>query len=287
MNEMQNEMQREMSQSELTQLEVCEATISAGLQTFYEVGNALLAVRDARLYRRDFASFEEYCRKRWGMGASRARQLIGAAGVAANLQGVTNVTPANEAQARVLARLVGDAQRAAWQLALWTAPGGSSMTAAHVEIAALSIETLQSWGVALDKITQERALLIDPEFSSILRPHDDIEYRAIEESIRGEFGCLQRLVVWGHTLIDGHLRYRLCLIHDVPFEIFKITFSTRDKAIDFIINQTKWCKHYTPAEASKILHSLPPSIGPKTQAYLEAILSEAEAAQEAGGEMVN
>ena len=117
-----NEMQREMSQSELTQLEVCEATISAGLQTFYEVGNALLAVRDARLYRRDFASFEEYCRKRWGMVASRARQLIGAAGVAANLEGVTTVTLSNEAQARALASLAADVQQVVWAFAVSTAP---------------------------------------------------------------------------------------------------------------------------------------------------------------------
>lgn len=84
-------------------LESCEAVIERGLATFVEVGNALLTIRDRRLYRQSHDTFEDYCRERWGFVASRARQLIGAA------ESVTAVTvgggpaPKNEAQARELA----------------------------------------------------------------------------------------------------------------------------------------------------------------------------------------
>lgn len=85
-------------------LERCEATIARGLDTFVEVGEALMEVRERRLYR-SFGTFEDYCRERWRMSASRARQMIGAA------QTVTNVTlsglpqPASEAVARELRSL--------------------------------------------------------------------------------------------------------------------------------------------------------------------------------------
>lgn len=68
------------------------------------------------------------------MVASRARQLIAAAEVAGNLEGVTNVTllPVTESQARPLARLEPDEQRVVWQQAVDTAPAGK-VTAAHVQ----------------------------------------------------------------------------------------------------------------------------------------------------------
>lgn len=111
-----------------------ETVIERGLQTFVEVGNALMEIRDGRLYRAEHDTFEDYCRDRWGMVASRARQLIGAAQVVSNLS-VTNVTPvlpANEAQARPLTGLPPEYQIEVWEAAVDTAPNGKP-TAAHVQ----------------------------------------------------------------------------------------------------------------------------------------------------------
>ena len=111
-----------------------EATIERGMQTFVEVGLALMEIRDARLYRAEFGTFEEYCRERWGMASSRARQLIAAADTVRNLETVTMVTvfPATERQARPLAALPPAQQREAWERVLETAPDGK-ITAAHVQ----------------------------------------------------------------------------------------------------------------------------------------------------------
>jgi hypothetical protein len=160
------ELSKELSAMERTQLDTYESTIKAGLQTFYEVGNALLAIRDGRLYRRDFATFEDYCRGRWGMGASRARQLIGAAGVVANLEGVTNVTLSNESQARALASLAPESQQLVWQFAVEAAPVVDDepvITAAHIRKAADTVERLTQHGWN-GEIEPGRALLIDEEF---------------------------------------------------------------------------------------------------------------------------
>jgi hypothetical protein len=50
-----------------------------------KAGQALAKMRESRLYREDYNTFEEFCRKRWKMGRHLANKLIAAAEVAQNL----------------------------------------------------------------------------------------------------------------------------------------------------------------------------------------------------------
>lgn len=86
-----------------------EATVERGLASFLDVGRALLAIRDDRLYRVAFTTFEDYCQQRWGIDRTYAFRLTQAAQVADVLP-VGN-TPANEAQARELAPLLDQPER--------------------------------------------------------------------------------------------------------------------------------------------------------------------------------
>lgn len=86
-----------------------EGVIERGLATFVEVGQALLEIRDSRLYRETHRTFEAYCRERWAMSKSHANRQIDAA-VVARLLTPTGVIPANEAQARELAPLLRDGE---------------------------------------------------------------------------------------------------------------------------------------------------------------------------------
>jgi hypothetical protein len=79
-----------------------EQVIERGLKTFVEVGQALLAIRDGRLYRAQFTTFDDYVLRRWGIARTRAYQLMDAATVS------TTVDVENEAQARALAPLKAD-----------------------------------------------------------------------------------------------------------------------------------------------------------------------------------
>ncbi len=65
-----------------------EAVIERGLTTFVEVGQALLEIRDSRLYRETHATFEAYVKERWGWGRTNADNYIQAARVAVNVQPV-------------------------------------------------------------------------------------------------------------------------------------------------------------------------------------------------------
>jgi hypothetical protein len=124
----------ELSADEQIELEECEAIIERGLQTFYEVGAALLRVRELRLYRIEHSSFEAYCAERWGISRPRAYQFIEAAEVRSNLSTIVDTLPMTESQARPLARLEPDQQREVWQQALQRAHElGQRLTAALVE----------------------------------------------------------------------------------------------------------------------------------------------------------
>lgn len=141
-----------LSAAEATALADCEAVITRGKRTFVEVGNALAAVRESRLYRATHATFEDYCSERWDFSRYYANRLTQAAtvmellpiGNSGNLE-----LPATESQARPLSRQLPAADatedvraaahqeiREAWTEAVATAPvdrsGKPKITASHV-----------------------------------------------------------------------------------------------------------------------------------------------------------
>ncbi len=108
-------------------LETLEGVISRNLQSFYEVGRALMEIRDRELYKvkngGGYETFEAYCKGAWDMSRPRAYQLIESVEIKNNLSTVVdNTIP--ERQLRPLARLEPSQQREAWQKAVDTAPEG-------------------------------------------------------------------------------------------------------------------------------------------------------------------
>jgi hypothetical protein len=64
----------------------CEAVIARGLDTFIEVGQALVTIKANKLYRdAGYGTFEDYCLKRWGIGHSHRQRLMVAAVTAEQL----------------------------------------------------------------------------------------------------------------------------------------------------------------------------------------------------------
>jgi hypothetical protein len=102
-------------QAELTRL---EAVIAKGLETFFEVGSALLDIRDKRLYRQSHSTFGDYCRARWSMSRSRANQLIDSVDVINDLRMSTIVDieslPKTENVVRPLVNLTTEDRQAVW-----------------------------------------------------------------------------------------------------------------------------------------------------------------------------
>ena len=88
--------------AEAVRLRECEAVIERGRETFVKVGLALSEIRDRRLYRTEYDTFEGYCRVRWRFSRVQAHRLIEAANVVKMLPVGNTVT--SERQARELAR---------------------------------------------------------------------------------------------------------------------------------------------------------------------------------------
>lgn len=103
-----------LSAAEADLLASAEKVIDRGLTTFIEVGDALATVRDNRLYRTTFPTFEAYCQQRWGFSDSRARQLIGAAQTVTNVTALGLPAPATESQARALNAVPADERADVW-----------------------------------------------------------------------------------------------------------------------------------------------------------------------------
>lgn len=124
----------ELTLSEKTKLAELEAIIKDGLMTFIDVGACLWEIRNSRLYRAEYGTFEQYCREKWQMTRAYAGSLIKAHEIVTNIENVNHglQTPATERQVRPLAKLAPEDQKTAWQKAVETAPEGK-VTAKHVE----------------------------------------------------------------------------------------------------------------------------------------------------------
>ncbi len=120
--------------TEKQRLEECETIIEKGLQTFIEVGQVLLEIKDRRLYREEYGTFEAYCGTRWGLSRPRAYQLIQATNVVNNLSAASEVLPTTESQARPLSKLSAEDQLETWnEVVQESQETGKSITAKSIE----------------------------------------------------------------------------------------------------------------------------------------------------------
>ena len=96
------------------ELERCEVVIKQGLNTFIEVGEALFLIRDKRLYRREFKTFEHYCQQKWALSKPYVNRIIAASQTFTNLAPIGVILPNTESQVRPLVGLEKDVQIAVW-----------------------------------------------------------------------------------------------------------------------------------------------------------------------------
>ena len=90
--------QGDLSQAETDRLQQLETVIHRGKQAFIEVGVALMEVRESRLYRSEFNTFEEYCSGKWGFNRNFANKMIVSSDLARDLGTIVPIP--NEGTAR-------------------------------------------------------------------------------------------------------------------------------------------------------------------------------------------
>ncbi len=82
-----------LSVVERRSLESLEKVIESGVESFLATGSALKEIRDQRLYREGFKTFEAYVKARWSFDRSRAYQLIDASELKADLSTIVDKNP--------------------------------------------------------------------------------------------------------------------------------------------------------------------------------------------------
>jgi len=157
-------MEAELTIQEAEKLKELEQVIKDGLYTYFEVGAALMKIRDLKLYRTSYSTFESYCRDTFQISRAQAYRLIDSYNVQLTineaqaidfrkqtnslqletmnkeekeevLNGLMRSTlqkPQNESQIRPLTKLPPEKQAKAWMKAIETAPDGK-ITAKHVQ----------------------------------------------------------------------------------------------------------------------------------------------------------
>jgi hypothetical protein len=118
--------------NESARLVELERKIETGMTTFVEVGNALMEIRDSKLYRVEHKTFEAYCRDKWGMSRQVAYLQIESAKAAKNVNLSLQNPPQNKTQLRPLSKLPAAKQPEAWAKAVEIADGNQP-TARQVE----------------------------------------------------------------------------------------------------------------------------------------------------------
>ena len=56
------------------------------------VGTALMEIRENRLYRSEFKTFEEYCQSKWGFSRQFANKTIESSGIASGLETIVSIS---------------------------------------------------------------------------------------------------------------------------------------------------------------------------------------------------
>lgn len=245
-------MIKQLTIQESTELESYEHTIEAGLKSFVEVGNALQAIRDKRLYKETHDTFEEYAQEKWDLSTTHTYRLMEAAQVDNNLSPMGD-TPRIERHARPLARLKPEQQRKVWGEAIDTAPQGN-MTAKHIEAVAeemypkekplanhqlINTSSNNEWYTPRKYIEAARTVLgnidLDPASSAYANEtiHADKYYTIEDDGLRqrwdgrvflnppyGKDGKESNQALWSRTLIEqyeeGIVLAAVLLVNAVP-----------------------------------------------------------------------
>lgn len=110
LNLFQEDLTTDLTEQETTLLNECEAVVSKGIKAFKDVWGALLEIRDSKLYRKEFRTFDDYCVVKWGLSKNYINKNIKALDALNNL-GTMVPNEMTERQLRPLTNLEPEIQR--------------------------------------------------------------------------------------------------------------------------------------------------------------------------------
>jgi hypothetical protein len=112
----------------------------------------------------------------------------------------------------------------------------------------------------------KKNIVILDELRSLIPPLVNEEYKQLEDNILTH-GCQTPLQIWQTTkknleisyekdddiayiLIDGHNRFSICQTHNLPFEIYQLSFTSIKEAKDYMINLQLGRRNLSPTQTA-------------------------------------
>jgi len=126
----------EMSDGDRNKFQKLNGIVAEGAAAFVRVGRALTQIRDERLYRGDYRTFEDYLAFH-GLKRQRGYELIEAAKVADSLSEISDITIAKESHAAALKKVPAEYREEVLTHAYLTSDG--NITAAAIESASNAV----------------------------------------------------------------------------------------------------------------------------------------------------
>lgn len=176
---------RLLTAEERRDLNHLETIIQNGWKVFLQVGGALIEIRDRKLYRAQYKTFEAYLKIRWGLSRPRGYQLIDSANLAKELGNANEPPPNSERVARELGKFPSDMRKSIWRKAQKIAGDYVKVNVEDVRRAATSVEGVSS-------IVRDRQLAeVVQRFENARRLLAlSISFDELDESARKRIGSL-------------------------------------------------------------------------------------------------
>lgn len=103
----------------------------------------------------------------------------------------------------------------------------------------------------------ERVLKIDPEFQNKIPPLTEEEFRQLEENIMDAGEVYEPIAVWNDTIVDGHNRYKIVLMHPgIRWRIRDMKFADKWEAFDWMYRNQLGRRNLTEEQKTFLLGKL-------------------------------
>ena len=114
------------------------------------------------------------------------------------------------------------------------------------------------------ELIKKDEITIDLEFSKLIKPLTDEEYKQLEENCV-KYGIQDTIKTWNNTIIDGHNRYEISKKHNLSYKTEPMTFADRDEAKQWIILNQFGRRNLSAYDRSLLALQLKPIVSEKAK----------------------
>lgn len=103
----------------------------------------------------------------------------------------------------------------------------------------------------------ERVLKVDPEFQNKIPPLTADEFKQLEENILAAGEVYEPITVWNDTIIDGHNRYTVVLLHPgIRWRVREVDFADKWEAFDWMYKNQLGRRNLTDEQKTYLIGKL-------------------------------